>query len=252
MFREALDHGLEPVVFEASTDIGGLWRYKPHETEEGTVMKSTVINTSKEMTAYSTFSPPSHFANFMHNRCGWYNTSGKSNIPLIKTCLNICASLQAPSTSTSSFDFNTKFLMFDGQKVMKAVGSGQSNTGNREFFFIIFYDFFSDGSEHCEEFHAVLLCTGHHTRPYWPMPWPGQDCFKGNIIHVCLFIPRKTHIIFFIGPLLQGPYGWPFRWPSGCCGGCWQFWCGHCCRTQPSGKEVNFDNFIEKSNQIKF
>nr|CAD2186140.1 unnamed protein product [Meloidogyne enterolobii] len=67
--REALDHDWLPFVFESSTDIGGLWRYKPYETEEGTVMKTTVINTSKEMTAYSTFVPPSNFANFMHNRC---------------------------------------------------------------------------------------------------------------------------------------------------------------------------------------
>lgn len=31
-------------------------------------MKSTVINSSKEMSAYSDFPPPAHFANFMHNR----------------------------------------------------------------------------------------------------------------------------------------------------------------------------------------
>lgn len=30
-------------------------------------MKSTVINTSKEMTAFSDFPPPSNFANYMHN-----------------------------------------------------------------------------------------------------------------------------------------------------------------------------------------
>lgn len=31
-------------------------------------MKSTVINTSKEMTAFSDFPPPASFANYMHNR----------------------------------------------------------------------------------------------------------------------------------------------------------------------------------------
>jgi dimethylaniline monooxygenase (N-oxide forming) len=30
-------------------------------------MKSTVINSSKEMTAYSDFPPPADFANYMHN-----------------------------------------------------------------------------------------------------------------------------------------------------------------------------------------
>ncbi len=31
------------------------------------MMKSTVINTSKEMTAFSDFPPPKDFPNFMHN-----------------------------------------------------------------------------------------------------------------------------------------------------------------------------------------
>jgi hypothetical protein len=31
-FRHALLYGIEPVAFEASDGIGGLWRYKPYET----------------------------------------------------------------------------------------------------------------------------------------------------------------------------------------------------------------------------
>jgi dimethylaniline monooxygenase (N-oxide forming) len=31
-------------------------------------LQSTVINTSKEMTAYSDFPPPAEAANYMHNR----------------------------------------------------------------------------------------------------------------------------------------------------------------------------------------
>src|SRR5690349_7478703 len=34
---------------------------------EASVMKNTVINTSKEMTAYSDFPPPKDFPNYMHN-----------------------------------------------------------------------------------------------------------------------------------------------------------------------------------------
>lgn len=30
-------------------------------------MFSTIVNSSKEMSAYSDFPPPSHFANYMHN-----------------------------------------------------------------------------------------------------------------------------------------------------------------------------------------
>ncbi|KAH7696180.1 CRE-FMO-1 protein, partial [Aphelenchoides avenae] len=65
--RWALAYGVEPVVFETDDRIGGLWLYKPQETNLASVMKSNIINTSKEMTAYSDFPPPADFANFMHN-----------------------------------------------------------------------------------------------------------------------------------------------------------------------------------------
>ena len=64
-----LDEGLLPVCFERTDYIGGLWHYTP-EVEEGQacVMKSTVINTSKEMTSYSDFPAPKEFSIYMHNR----------------------------------------------------------------------------------------------------------------------------------------------------------------------------------------
>lgn len=34
-----------------------------------------------------------------------------------------------------------------------------------------------------ESFDGVLLCCGHHTIPYWPEQFPGQDKFLGEIIH---------------------------------------------------------------------
>ncbi|KAI6240602.1 Dimethylaniline monooxygenase [N-oxide-forming] [Aphelenchoides fujianensis] len=66
--RWALEYDYETVIFEATNEIGGLWNFKPDETEFSTVAKSTVINTSKEMTAYSDFPPPADSANFFHNR----------------------------------------------------------------------------------------------------------------------------------------------------------------------------------------
>lgn len=45
--RQALSYDVIPVIFEASNHIGGLWRYKPDDSDESSVMKSTVINTSK-------------------------------------------------------------------------------------------------------------------------------------------------------------------------------------------------------------
>lgn len=65
-----IDDGLEPVCLERSDDIGGLWNYQNTVAggdEIACVMKSTIINTSKEMMCYSDFPIPEEFPNFMHN-----------------------------------------------------------------------------------------------------------------------------------------------------------------------------------------
>ena len=67
--KQCLDQDLEVVVFERTNYTGGLWRYQETLDENGTasVMKSTIINSSKEMSAFSDFPPPPEFSNYMHN-----------------------------------------------------------------------------------------------------------------------------------------------------------------------------------------
>lgn len=49
--------------------IGGLWYYTEEPTDgQSCVMKSTVINTSKEMMCYSDYPIPKESPNFMHNK----------------------------------------------------------------------------------------------------------------------------------------------------------------------------------------
>jgi dimethylaniline monooxygenase (N-oxide forming) len=55
------------VIFEKQADYGGLWRFKEEDGDVSTVMRSTVINTSKEMTAYSDYPPNAEDPNYMHN-----------------------------------------------------------------------------------------------------------------------------------------------------------------------------------------
>ncbi|RUS69810.1 hypothetical protein EGW08_022431, partial [Elysia chlorotica] len=63
-----LDEGLVPVCFERTAAFGGLWRYTDIPGEgQGCVMKSTVINVSKEMMSYSDFPTPRESPVFMHN-----------------------------------------------------------------------------------------------------------------------------------------------------------------------------------------
>uniref|UniRef100_A0A915A9N5 Flavin-containing monooxygenase n=1 Tax=Parascaris univalens TaxID=6257 RepID=A0A915A9N5_PARUN len=153
--RQAVQYGVEPVIFEFSDAVGGLWRYKPHETDEPCVMKSTVINTSKEMTAYSEFPPPKEFANFMHNT----------------------RMLEYLQLYAAHFDL-MKYVRF-GVKVTNIERSKTyDETGN---WTVSYTD--KQGETHREDFESVLLCNGHHTQPYWPQPWKGQEHFKGHIIH---------------------------------------------------------------------
>ena len=63
-----LDEGLVPVCMERTEDIGGLWNYSQNVREgQACVMKSTTINTSKEMMSFSDFPPPQEFPIYMHN-----------------------------------------------------------------------------------------------------------------------------------------------------------------------------------------
>lgn len=60
---------IDYVCFERSGRIAGLWSYRDEDIDGmACVMKTTVINSSKEMSAFSDFPPPKEFPNYMHNR----------------------------------------------------------------------------------------------------------------------------------------------------------------------------------------
>lgn len=62
------DEGLEPVCFERTGYIGGLWRYHDDDVSGlASVMKTTIINTSKELGAASDSPPPPEYPNYMHH-----------------------------------------------------------------------------------------------------------------------------------------------------------------------------------------
>jgi dimethylaniline monooxygenase (N-oxide forming) len=66
--KACLEEGLEPVCFERRDNSGGMWYYSPVAVDGlASVMRSTIINTSKEAMAFSDFPPPAENANFMHN-----------------------------------------------------------------------------------------------------------------------------------------------------------------------------------------
>lgn len=151
-----LDEGLEPVCYERTEEIGGLWNYKEEiRPGQASVMKSTVINTSKEIMCYSDFPIPAEYPIFMHNRyvLRYFYLYAKQfgllkYIKLQHEILSV--KKHADFVNTGQWDL----------KVQDKV------TGKTED---LVYD-------------AVLICTGHHADIHRPT-FPGLDRFKGKVIH---------------------------------------------------------------------
>src|ERR1051326_6589908 len=63
-----LDEGLEPVVFEQRSEIGGLWNYHEELPDGGGVMyRSLRTNTSKQTLAFSDFPLPENLPDYLHH-----------------------------------------------------------------------------------------------------------------------------------------------------------------------------------------
>ncbi|CAD5207596.1 unnamed protein product [Bursaphelenchus xylophilus] len=151
----AVQYGFEPTVLEAQSQLGGLWNYKEEETEFSTVMKQTVINTSKEMSAYSDFVPNPEDANYMHHSKLWKYLDRYAEVNGLR-----------------------KFIKFRHYVKNVERATDYDRTGN---WVVHFTD--DNGSSQQKTYNFVLVCTGHHATPHFPKPWPGQEQWKGRIVH---------------------------------------------------------------------
>jgi len=151
-----LDEGLEPVGFERTGTLGGLWRYTD-EPEDGQacVMKSTTINTSKEMMCYSDFPIPGEYSVNMHN------TEVMKYFHLYADHFGLKKYIR----------FNTEIVTMRKTEDFALTGQWELLVKNR-----------LTGEEWVEIYDGVMACTGHHADKYTPT-FPGQKDFKGKIIH---------------------------------------------------------------------
>ncbi|XP_075943401.1 dimethylaniline monooxygenase [N-oxide-forming] 2-like [Anarhichas minor] len=154
--KTCVDEGLEPVCFESSDDIGGLWKFKElPEPERSSIYRSLVTNTSKEMTCFSDFPMPADYPNYMHN----------SQL------------LQYFRLYADHFDL-LRYIRF--QTTVRSVTqrpdfseSGQWDivTNNR------------DGEER-HVFDAIMVCIGQYTQPALPLSdFQGYKTFSGRCLH---------------------------------------------------------------------
>ncbi|XP_008592006.1 PREDICTED: dimethylaniline monooxygenase [N-oxide-forming] 5-like [Galeopterus variegatus] len=151
-----LDEGLEPVCFERTNDIGGLWRFQENPEEgRASIYKSVIINTSKEMMCFSDYPIPDHYPNFMHNSqvMEYFRMYAKEFdlLKYIQFKTTVCSVKKRPDFSTS------------GQWEVVTECEGKKEVG---------------------VFNGVMVCTGHHTNAYLPLDsFPGIEKFKGQYLH---------------------------------------------------------------------
>ncbi|RUS79337.1 hypothetical protein EGW08_012891 [Elysia chlorotica] len=151
-----LDEGLTPVCFERSDHIGGLWQYKEERRDDQPcVMKSTVINTSKELLTYSDFPLPAHFSNCMHN-----------------------SQLVEYFHLYSDHFGLKKHIQFNTQVVSVTKTDDHSTTGRWN----VLHRDATTGSERSEVFDAVMACNGYQTFPHVPQ-LEGLQQFQGKVLH---------------------------------------------------------------------
>ena len=163
--KEEEDFFEEIVCYEKTTHSGGLWRFRDssdfinnnngpvNKVKTVTVMESTVANSSKEMSAFSDFPPDPKTPNYMHH----------------KVMLQYIESYAKNFDCLKHIRYNHEIL-----EISQAKGSpgyqitvrdhSNSSAGSKEK--SLYYDY-------------VMVCTGHHGRPYFPQ-FPGKDLFKGK------------------------------------------------------------------------
>ncbi|XP_015724859.1 dimethylaniline monooxygenase [N-oxide-forming] 5-like [Coturnix japonica] len=154
--KACLDEGLEPVCFERSGDIGGLWRFE-EKPEEGraSIYRSVIINTSKEMMCFSDFPIPDDFPNYMHHsKIMEYFRMYAQRFDLLR-----------------HIRFRTSVRRVSKRPDFATTGRWEVETE-------------SEGKQQSAIFDAVLVCTGHHTDAHLPLhAFPGIEKFKGRYLH---------------------------------------------------------------------
>lgn len=150
------EENMDVECFELSDNFGGLWRYHD-DTEDGraSVMKSTVINTSKEMSAFSDFPPPKEFANFMHNT----------------------AMLEYFRMYAEHFDL-LKHIRYKCKVVKVEKAEDYEETGK----WTVTVQDLDKGVKFTNIYDGVMVCTGHHTFPHYPS-FEGLEDFQGTVKH---------------------------------------------------------------------
>lgn len=159
--KSCLEEGLRVVCFERTAGVGGLWRYTDPPVDGcGSVARNTMLNSSKEFSAYSDFPPPAECPNFMlHYGMLEYLTRYARHFGLDKHIRfnHVIQAVRRTSPVDSDKEGERRWTV-----------SGRDTATGQDF--TVAAD-------------AVVVCSGHHAIPKWPQ-LPGlRDTFRGRVIH---------------------------------------------------------------------
>jgi dimethylaniline monooxygenase (N-oxide forming) len=152
-----LDDGLSATCYEMTSDIGGLWNYDANAVDgKASVMKSTVINTSKEFMAFSDFPPPKEYPNYMHNT----------------KLLNYFRMYAEKFHLLEHVRFQRRVTRVEPAKDYEQTGRWLIHSEKNA-------EQLDETDQTCEQYDAVMLATGHHAYPRW-VEYEGLDQFQGE------------------------------------------------------------------------
>lgn len=154
--KACIEEGHDYVIYEMYHTFGGLWRYRDEDINGlASVAAATIINSSKEMSAFSDFPPREHYPNYMHN-----------------------------SRMIEYIEDYAKFVgcqdkMFFQHKILQVT---KAESFDRDGRWDVEIEDMKNKRVFRHTFDGVMVCTGHHVTPSWAS-FPGQEKFKGQILH---------------------------------------------------------------------
>jgi dimethylaniline monooxygenase (N-oxide forming) len=151
---------------DRSSKYGGLWNYRPDEEDpsgpfEPSVMKTTILNTAKELSAFSDFPPPAWLPNYMrHNHYMDYIDSYVDHFKL-KPHLK---------------------LEHEIIRCWPEWRAANDEVGRQHIKWLVQVRHRKTTEQLLYQFDRLMVAVGHHNIPFEPA-YEGQQRFKGQILH---------------------------------------------------------------------
>ena len=173
--RSFQSHNCQPVIFEASPELGGVWRYQPQtKPKQHPMYKNLRTNLPKELMAFREFPFSSSSTSFSSTE-----TSFVSHAHVLQYLQDYAATFQLD-----------QYMRFNTRIDQLTVVHGESQPSSS----LLCPDWpklqlqytntiTSNHATHTDVFDAVCICNGHYSRPYLPHHMPDLDQFVGDVLH---------------------------------------------------------------------